>query len=102
VQDDVDLGLTPPNSTARQYRHGTISGYSGGGCKREHCRGAYARYRAQRRANGKDHPRTPRTITTDGHVPRSWFREHIRKPALDTSGIGIRVRTHDLRYAHAP
>ncbi|HEX4103523.1 MAG TPA: hypothetical protein VHY21_23785, partial [Pseudonocardiaceae bacterium] len=41
----------------RQYRHGTISGYSGGGGKCEHCRGAYATYRAERRAAGKDqHP----------------------------------------------
>jgi integrase len=59
VQEDVDLGLTPPNPAGRQYRHGTISGYSGGGCKCEHCRGAYARYRAERPAAGKDHPRTP-------------------------------------------
>jgi site-specific recombinase XerD len=101
VEEDVDLGLTPPNSAGRQYRHGTISGYSGGGCKCEHCRGAYARYRTERRAAGKDHPRAPRAITTDGHIPRSWFRDHIWKPALDTAGIGIRVRTHDLRHAHA-
>jgi site-specific recombinase XerD len=106
VKPEVDLGLTEPNSAGRQYRHGTISGYSGGGCKCEHCRGAYATYRAQRRAAGKDPhpaPRTSRsrTITTDGHIPRSWFRDHIWKPALDTAGIGIRVRTHDLRHAHA-
>jgi integrase len=101
VNKDIDLGLTPPNSAGRQYRHGTISGYSGGGCKCAHCRSAYARYRAHRRAAGKDHPRTPRAITTDGHIPRSWFRDHIWKPALDTAGIAIRVRTHDLRHAHA-
>ncbi len=102
VTEPVDLGLTPPNSAGRQYRHGTISGYSGGGgCKCQHCRAAYARYRAERRAAGKDHPRTPRAITTDVHIPRSWYREHIWKPALDTAGIAIRVRTHDLRHAHA-
>jgi len=101
VKPEVELGLTPPNAAGRQYRHGTISGYSGGGCKCEHCRGAYAKYRAERRAAGKDSPRTPRSITTDGHIPRSWFREHIWKPALDTAGIGIRVRTHDIRHAHA-
>jgi site-specific recombinase XerD len=101
VPEQVDLGLTEPNSAGRQYRHGTISGYSGGRCKCHHCRGAYAKYRAERRASGKDNPRAPRTITTDGHIPRSWFREHIWKPALDTAGIGIRVRTHDLRHAHA-
>jgi site-specific recombinase XerD len=67
---------------------------------------AYATYRAQRRAAGKDAhpaPRTTRsrTITTDGHIPRSWFREHIWKPALQEAVIGIAVRTHDLRHAHA-
>ena len=101
MAEQLDLGLTEPNPSGRQYRHGTLTGYNPGGCKCEHCRGAYAQYRADRRAVGKDNPRTPRTITTDGHIPRSWFRDHIWKPALDTAGIGIRVRTHDLRHAHA-
>ena len=101
VTRPADLGLTTAELSGQAVRHGTISGYSGGGCKCQHCRGAYARYRAERRAAGKDHPRTPRSITTDGHIPRSWYREHIWKPALDTAGIAIRVRTHDLRHAHA-
>ena len=106
VAGPVDLGLTEPNAAGRQYRHGTLTGYNPGGCKCEHCRGAYATYRAERRAAGRDQhpaPRTTRsrTLTTDGHIPRSSFREHIWKPALDTAGIGIRVRTHDLRHAHA-
>lgn len=106
VIEPVSLGLTAPNAAGRQYRHGTLTGHNPGGCKCEHCRGAYAVYRAERRAAGKDQhaaPRTTRsrTLTTDGHIPRSWFREHIWKPALDTAGIGIRVRTHDLRHAHA-
>ena len=106
VSEPVDLGLTEPNAAGRQYRHGTLTGYNPGGCKCEHCRGAYATYRAERRAAGKDQhpaPRTTRsrTLTTDGHIPRSWFRDHIWKPALDTAGIGTRVRTHDLRHAHA-
>ncbi len=106
VTEPVDLGLTEPNAAGRRYRHGTLTGYNPGGCTCEHCRGAYATYRAERRAAGKDQhaaPRTTRnrTLTTDGHIPRSWFRDHIWKPALDTAGIGIRVRTHDLRHAHA-
>jgi site-specific recombinase XerD len=106
VSEPIDLGLTDPNPAGRQYRHGTLTGYNPGGCKCEHCRGAYATYRAKRRAAGKDQhdpPRTTRsrTLTTDGHIPRSWFREHIWKPALNTAGIGIQVRTHDLRHAHA-
>ncbi len=108
AKPEVDLGLTRAEQRpGRQYRHGTISGYSGG-CKCQHCRGAYATYRAERRAAGKDPhpaPRTSRsrTITTDGHIPRSWFRDHIIwKPALDTTpASGIAVRTHDLRHAHA-
>lgn len=48
------------------------------------------KYRAERRAAGKDAhpaPRTTRsrTLTADGHIPRSWFREHIGKPALDSN-----------------
>jgi site-specific recombinase XerD len=106
LAEPLDRGLTDPNSAGRQYRHGTISGYSGGGCKCEHCRRAYATYRAQRRAAGKDPHPAPRTsrsraLTTDGHIPRSWFREHMWKPALTEAGIGIAVRTHDLRHAHA-
>jgi integrase len=58
VTEPIDLGLTEPNAAGRQYRHGTLTGYNPGGCKCEHCRGAYATYRAQRRAAGKDH--TPR------------------------------------------
>jgi integrase len=104
--EPADLGLTEPNAAGRQYRHGTLTGYNPGGCKCEHCRGAYAKYRAERRAAGKDPhpaPRTTRsrTLTTDGHIPRSWFREHVWKPALDAAGVGVRVRTHDLRHAHA-
>jgi hypothetical protein len=106
VTEPVDLGLTEPNADGRQYRHGTLTGYNPGGCKCEQCRGAYAKYRAERRAPGMDPhpaPRTSRsrTLTTDGHIPRSWFRDHIWKAALDSAGVGIRVRTHDLRHAHA-
>lgn len=106
VTEPVDLGLTEPNAAGRRYRHGTLTGHNPGGCKCEHCRGAYATYRAGRRAAGKDShpaPRTnrSRTLTTDGHIPRSWFRAQVWKPALDSAGIGICVRTHDLRHAHA-
>jgi hypothetical protein len=90
VKDQVDLGLTEPNSAGRQYRHGTISGYSGGGCKCEHRRGTYAKYRAQRRAAGKDSPRTPRTITTDGTSPAPGSattsgNQHSTPPASESA-----------------
>lgn len=101
VPDPDALGLTEPNAQGRQYRHGTLSGYSAGKCKCEHCKGAYAHYRAQRRAKGKDEPRQPRTRDTDGHIPADWFRRQVWRPALSRAEVGARVRFHDLRHAHA-
>ncbi len=95
------LGMTEPNASGRRYKHGTLSGYSMGKCRCRHCKDAYAVYRAQRRASGKDSPRMARTVDTDGHIPRSWFREHVWKPAQDTANLGFRVRVYDLRHAHA-
>jgi integrase len=95
------LGLTDPTPTGRRYGHGTLSGYSAGRCRCPHCRGAYATYRAQRRAVGADNPRNPRTWTTDGHLPRRWFRDSVLKPALTRSGIDVDVKMQALRHAHA-
>jgi integrase len=94
-------GLTEPNGEGRRYRHGTLSGYAAGKCRCQHCRGAYAVYRSQRRAAGKDAPRSRRTRDTDGHIPADWFRRQIWQPAVEAAGLGIRVRIHDLRHAHA-
>jgi integrase len=96
-----DLGLTEPNAAGRQYRHGTLSAYSAGRCRGEHCRSAYAEYRAARRQAGNDSPRPARTWQSDGHVPRRWFREQVLKPALIRSAIGVDVKMHGLRHAHA-
>jgi integrase len=71
VADPETLGHTGPNAAGRRYRHGTMTGYSLGRCRCEHCRTSYARYRAVRRANGKDDPRQARTLDTDGHIPKS-------------------------------
>ena len=101
VRDPDSLGWTPPNAAGRSYRHGTINGYSSGKCHCQYCRGAYARYRAERRASGKDNPRRPRLVDTDGHIPRRWFRDHIWLPTLKAANLGIHVRPHDLRHAHA-
>jgi site-specific recombinase XerD len=102
IPADLDvLGLTDPTSTGRTYRHGTLSGYSAGGCRCEHCRGAYATYRANRRATGADPARTSRTLDTDRHIPRAWFRRQIWNPALAQAGLPFHVRVHDLRHAHA-
>ena len=46
-------------------------------------------------------PHAPRTINTDGHIPRRWFAQHIWKPAVTAAGLDFNVRVHDLRHAHA-
>jgi integrase len=101
VRDLDGLGLTEPNAKGRQYKHGSLSGYSAGRCRCAHCKGAYAEYRAARRAAGKDAPRAPRLVDTDGHFPRDWFRVQVWLPALKKAGLGVHVRVHDLRHAHA-
>ena len=95
------LGQTQPNSAGRTYQHGTLSGYSAGKCRCDHCRAAYATYRATRRATGKDSPRGTRVPDSDGHIPRSWFRVQVWQRALKSAEIDFPVRMHDLRHAHA-
>lgn len=95
------LGLTEPNDKGRRYGHGSLSGYAAGKCHCQSCRGAYAGYRARRRAAGKDDPRCSRSRDTDGHIPADWFRRQVWEPAVDAAGLGIRIRIHDLRHAHA-
>ena len=98
---DAPLGRTEPNAAGHRYRHGTLTGYSLGRCRCDYCRDAYCRYRAERRANGKDDPRGLRTCDTDGHIPAQWFRETVWRPAVKKAGLQIPVRIHDLRHAHA-
>lgn len=101
LPDPAILGLTEPNAKRKQYQHGTITTYSMAPCRCRHCKDAYAAYRAERRAAGKDKPRALKTLDTDGHIPRAWFRHTVWLPALKAAGIVIKVRTHDLRHAHA-
>jgi len=101
LPDPASLGLTEPNAAGRQYRHGTMSGYNAAKCRCTHCTAAAAIYRASRRAAGADQPRQPRTVDTDGHISRDWFRQNIWNQALDRAGLTFRVRAHDLRHAHA-
>ena len=93
-------GLTDPDANGRRYRHGTLTAYNAARCRCGYCRGAYASYRAARRAAGKDSPRAPRARETDGHIPADWFRREAWYPAREAAGLaGLRV--HDLRHAHA-
>ncbi|MGH8862865.1 MAG: tyrosine-type recombinase/integrase, partial [Jatrophihabitantaceae bacterium] len=96
-------GRTEPNQHGRTYPHGTLTAYTLGRCRCLHCKTAFATYRAERRAAGKDSPRGTRIVHTDshGHIPRSWFRHHIWTPATARAGLPHTVRFHDLRHAHA-
>jgi integrase len=98
---DGGTGLTEPNAAGRRYRHGTLSGCSAGRCRCRPCKTAYATYRARRRAERRDHPRQPRPLDSDGHIPRDWFRETIWKPALKAAKLGFHVPVKNLRHAHA-
>jgi integrase len=93
-------GMTEPNEQGRRYQHGTLTAYNSAKCRCEHCRGAYAVYRAKRRSTGKDDARTPRARDTDGHIPADWFRHQVWYPARMAAGLS-NVRIHDLRHAHA-
>ncbi|GAB2814234.1 hypothetical protein GCM10022221_10080 [Actinocorallia aurea] len=101
LPDKFLLGRTPTNAKGRSYWHGTTSAYNAAPCRCDHCKTAYAIYRATRRSQGKDSPRTPRTVNTDGHIPRRWFGEKIWHPSLKSAKLTIKVRMHDMRHAHA-
>jgi integrase len=101
LPDPDTLGQTEANEHGRQYRHGTTSAYTAGKCRCTHCRNAMAEYRAARRASGKDSPRQPRKVTTDGHIGNNWFRQNIWDKALARARLGFRLTPHGLRHAHA-
>ncbi len=100
VPEAGTLGLTAPNEAGRRYRHGTLSAYNAGRCRCEHCRGAFADYRAKRRAASGASPRPPR-VADDEHIGRNVFRRGIWHRACEAADLGIRPRVHDLRHAHA-
>jgi integrase len=101
LPDPATLGRTEPNPNGRTYFHGSTSAYTAGKCRCRYCKDAIAFYRAQRRAGGKDHPRKPRTVDTDGHIGRDWFRRNVWTKTLSDTNLGIHVTPHGLRHAHA-
>ncbi len=101
LPDPESLGWTAPNDEGRSYRHGTATAYGPGRCRCRHCRDAVAAYRAARRRAGKDHPRKPRTVETDGHIGRGWFRTNVWLKAVAAADLGFHVSPHGLRHAHA-
>jgi len=100
VPDPATLGLTRPNGKGRRYRHDTLSAYTAGRCRCEHCRGAFAVYRAKRRAEAGARPQ-PRAAGSDGHIPRNWIRRSVWLPACQAAKLGFSPRVHDLRHADA-
>jgi site-specific recombinase XerD len=60
-----------------------------------------AAYRATRRAAGKDQPRAPRRVDTDGHIGRDWFRRNVWLKALDIAQLGFHITPNHMRHAHA-
>jgi len=100
VPEPGTLGLTAPSEAGRRYRHGTLSAYNAGRCRCEHCRGAFARYRAKRRAASGASPLPPH-LPDDEHIGRNVFRRGTWYPACEAADLGIRPRVHDLRHAHA-
>lgn len=101
LPDPATLGFTVPNDKGRRYQHGTPNAYGAGQCRCQHCKNAVAAYRASRRAAGKDAPRTPRALDTDGHISGGWFRRNVWRKALSKAELGFHVTPHDLRHAHA-
>jgi integrase len=99
--DPGTFGFTGPNANGRTYPHGTLTAYTNGKCRCQYCRAAMSEYRARRRNAGKDRPRSPRTVNTDGHIPNRWFTDHYIKPALTIAGLPPDTRMHRLRHAHA-
>jgi integrase len=91
-------GLTEPNENGRQYRHGTLTAYNAARCRCEHCRGAYADYRASRRADGKDAPRTPRPRT--GASEMAELITH--QPHAVRSGLPLVAWTHCPHFQGNP
>jgi integrase len=90
LPDPETLGFTEPNEKGWKYRHATLSGYTAGRCRCEHCRAAFARYRAQRRAEGNDRPRTTRRTEPDEYISRNWFRTHVWRPACEAADLGFK------------
>jgi integrase len=101
LPDPKSLGWTGKNEAGRRYRHGTLSAYTAGKCRCQHCRNAQADYRARRRAAGLDNPRPVKIVTTDGHIGNNWFRRNMWSKAVEQAELGFHVTPHGLRHAHA-
>lgn len=89
---------TGPNDRGRTYPHGTLTADTLGKCRCPHCKTAFATYRAQRRAVGKDDPRGTHIVHTDGHIPRRWLHHHAHASWLLAGGADI--QTVNERLGH--
>ena len=101
LSDPATLGFTEPNSAGRRYKHGTLSGYAAGKCGASIAGRRTRSIEPTAARQARTGRRSPRTLDTDGHIPRDWFRLNMWKPALEKAGIAFHVRGHDCRHAHA-
>jgi integrase len=96
-----EFDFTRPDGTIRRYKHGTKTAYVAGECRCDLCKAEFAVYRRDRRGKGKDRPRKGRPVSTDGHVPRNWFRNHVWLPARKKAKLPDGVKAASMRHAHA-
>jgi integrase len=79
------LGRTEPNDIGRSYRHGTLSAYTAGRCRCEHCKNAFARTDGSAGRPGWTSPAPPASATpmaisrATGSATRSGG-QHSRRP----------------------
>ena len=97
--DAATLGTTEPNADGFTYQHGSLSAYTAGKCRCQHCRMSFATYRARRRADGLDSPRESRARDSDGHLPRDWFQQDV--VAAESRSVGDRTGSHARPSARA-
>lgn len=89
------------SKSGKNYRHGTAAGYSGGGCRCEHCRVALRQYRRELKRRRLTTPnRVPVGRNLTGHLSNDHWRKIWRKAVKDAR-LGWYPRTHDLRHAFA-
>ncbi|MBO3731733.1 tyrosine-type recombinase/integrase [Glycomyces niveus] len=101
MQHRAPSAIPGPDAKGRIHAHGTLTAYTDGKCRCQHCRAAMSEYRSRRRRTGQDRPRPRRKVNTDGHIPKRWFTDHCNKPVLKRASLPSDTRMHGLRHAYS-